>query len=111
MPFILQAADYQYERLAVRKEHPELELRPSEYFRRQVYACCWFEHVPEAHVVERVGADRILFETDFPHPTSIYGPDVPATIERGIGHLPADTQRKILWSNTQQLYGVEPPPN
>jgi predicted TIM-barrel fold metal-dependent hydrolase len=110
VPFVLQSADYQYERMAVRKEHPELALRPSEYFRRQVYACCWFEHVPEAHVVERVGADRILFETDFPHPTSIYGPDVPDTIERGLGHLAPDVQRRILWSNTAELYGIEAPP-
>jgi predicted TIM-barrel fold metal-dependent hydrolase len=109
VPFVLQAADYQYERMAVRKERPELALRPSEYFRRQVYACCWFEHVPEAHVVERLGADRILFETDFPHPTSIYGPDVPDTIAQGLGHLPPDAQRRILWSNTAELYRIEAP--
>jgi predicted TIM-barrel fold metal-dependent hydrolase len=109
VPFVLQAADYQYERMAVRKERPELALRPSEYFRRQVYACCWFEHVPEAHVVERLGSDRILFETDFPHPTSIYGPDVPETIAQGVGHLPAEAQRRILWSNSAQLYRIEAP--
>jgi predicted TIM-barrel fold metal-dependent hydrolase len=109
VPFVLQSADYQFERMAVRKERPDLKLRPSEYFRRQVYACCWFEHVPSEHVVQSLGADRIMFETDFPHPTSIYGPDVPATIRSSLGHLPADVQRRILWSNCQELYGIETP--
>jgi uncharacterized protein len=109
VPFVLQAADYQFERMAVWKERPDLKLKPSEYFRRQVYACCWFEHVPGEHVVQMLGANRIMFETDFPHPTSIYGPDVPATIKSSLGHLPSDVQRKILWSNCEELYGIESP--
>jgi len=109
VPFVLQAADYQFDRMCVAKERPDLKLRPSEYFRRQVYACCWFEHVPSEHVVQTLGANRIMFETDFPHPTSIYGPDVPATIQHSLGRLPPDVQRQILWTNCQQLYGIEPP--
>jgi len=110
VPFVLQAADYQFDRMCVGKERPDLKLKPSEYFRRQVYACCWFEHVPAEHVVQTVGSDRIMFETDFPHPTSIYGPDVPATVKHGLAHLPTDVQRRILWTNCQELYGIENPP-
>ena len=110
VPFVLQAADYQFDRMAVWKERPDLKLKPSEYFRRQVYACCWFEQVPSEDVVHTLGADRIMFETDFPHPTSIYGPDVPATVQSSLGHLSKDVQRRILWSNCQELYGIENPP-
>jgi predicted TIM-barrel fold metal-dependent hydrolase len=109
LPFLLQSADYQYKAMAVKNARSDLQLLPSEYFRRQVYACCWFEHVPAEHVVQSLGADRIMFETDFPHPTSIYGPDVPATIKSSLGHLAPDVQRKILWSNCEKLYGIEAP--
>ncbi len=110
VPFVLQAADYQFETLSVRRERPDLELRPSEYFHRQVYACCWFEQLPRRYVLDWVAPDRILFETDFPHPTSIYAEDVPQTIERAMADLPQESRRRILWDNAAALYGVEPPP-
>ena len=37
VPFVLQAADYQFGQLGVRAERPEFELLPSEYFHRQVH--------------------------------------------------------------------------
>jgi predicted TIM-barrel fold metal-dependent hydrolase len=109
VPFILQSADYQFTTLNVRAERPDLEMLPSEYFHRQVYACCWFEKIASDHVLEWVHADRIMFETDFPHPTSIYAQDVPATIEAGMAGLPEATRRQILWDNAAALYGVESP--
>ena len=54
--------------------------------------------------------DNILFETDFPHPTSLYGDDVKARIESGLGTVDAVTRRKILWDNAAALYKVTPPP-
>ena len=108
VPFILQSADYQYKTMNVRGSRPDLELLPSEYFYRQVYACCWFEKV-SADQVEWVHEDRILYETDFPHPSSLYGPDVPKTIDWAVGDLPESTRRKILWENAARLYGIEGP--
>ena len=47
---------------------------PSEYFRTNLYATFWFENnrnkLPD--LIEAVGEDNILFETDFPHPTCLY---------------------------------------
>ena len=53
---------------------------PSEYFKRQIYATTWFEQRNIAALVEAVGEDNILFETDFPHPTCLY-PDPLATAD------------------------------
>ncbi len=108
VPFILQSADYQYRTLNVRADRPDLEMLPSEYFQRQVYACCWFEKVGAAQL-EWVSDERIMYETDFPHPTSIFGKDVPATIESALGDLPGATRRRILWDNAAALYGIEGP--
>ena len=45
---------------------------PSEYFKSNWYATMWFEtgrgHLQE--LVDKVGEDNIMFETDFPHPTA-----------------------------------------
>ncbi|MCH2173201.1 amidohydrolase [Myxococcota bacterium] len=108
VPFVLQAADYQFGQLGVRAERPEFELKPSEYFRRQVYACCWFEKV-NPDVLEFVHTDRVLFETDFPHPTSIYAQDVHRSIEDGLADLSETDRRMVLWDNTAALYGIAPP--
>jgi predicted TIM-barrel fold metal-dependent hydrolase len=109
LPFVLQAADYQFEVCDVAKQRPEFELRPSEYFRRQVHACVWFENVASDYLLERVGVDNLMFETDFPHPTSIFAPDVHPTIERGMGKLVPEQRRRILFDNAARLYGIERP--
>ena len=80
---------------------------PSELFRRQVFTTYWFEAMtPE--LLEQVPADRILFETDYPHPTALYG-DIPAMVDDKFSKVSADDRRKITWDNAATLYGVEAP--
>ena len=73
IPFILEALDYEMAENAP-DELAELKKMPSEYFRSNMYATFWFENnrnkLPE--LIEAVGEDNILFETDFPHPTCLY---------------------------------------
>jgi len=53
-------------------------------------------------------ADRILFETDFPHPTCLYG-NVHERMETSLAGVPTDARRKILWDNGAALYGISAP--
>ena len=53
-------------------------------------------------------ADRILFETDFPHPTCLYG-NVHERVETSLAGVPLDARRKILWDNGAALYGIDAP--
>jgi predicted TIM-barrel fold metal-dependent hydrolase len=114
LPFVTEALDWMWVECAVTKEHPEYELLPSEYFRRQIYGCFWFEHGPSlSAAIETLGADNILYETDFPHPTSMSpGPAssaVPAKdfIANELGHLPEPVLQKILHDNAAKLYGLD----
>ncbi len=108
IPFVLEAVDHSY--LEGRKDRTsEWELLPSEYFARQVYACYWFETVAPRRLLDEIPVDNILFETDFPHPTCLYGPSVREKIELGLGEAPPDVRRKFLWENSARLYGVEEP--
>jgi len=50
-----------------------------------------------------VGADRILFETDFPHPTCLY-PNPLQTVEAKMAVLAPEVRKKIYGENARSLY-------
>ncbi|MFN0092327.1 MAG: amidohydrolase family protein [Acidimicrobiales bacterium] len=109
VPFMLEALDYQFQGNDLGRARPEFELLPSEYFARNVFACYWFEQTGPQRLIDKVGADRVLFETDFPHPTCLYGAEVAERIEGGLADVDPDVRRKILWDNAAALYQVEAP--
>ncbi|MCC6707218.1 MAG: amidohydrolase [Gammaproteobacteria bacterium] len=109
IPFLLEALDYQFLGNRVSEERPDLDLLPSQYFARNIYGCYWFEQTAPRRLLDKVGIDNILFETDFPHPTSLFGKDVHARIATGLAECSEEARRKILWSNGQRLYKVEEP--
>ncbi len=111
VPGLLEALDWQWENVGVTREHPEYDLKPSEYFRRQIYACFWFEREMLSPAIE-LYPDNILYETDFPHPTSMSpGPATPAVPPRQyasevLGKLPKELAGKILEHNAARVYSV-----
>ncbi len=109
----LEAADWQWTSAQVRKEHPELDLLPSEYFRRQIYGCFWFEQQGLQGALEQY-PDNILWETDFPHPTCQHPglkdgwAEHPADYaEKAFAGVPEATLQKVLHDNAAELYGIE----
>jgi predicted TIM-barrel fold metal-dependent hydrolase len=111
IPFALDALDWMWAEGGVTKEHPEYDLLPSEYFKRQIYGCFWFEEGKSIEfAIEKLGADRILYETDFPHPTSMSpGPLSSAMsarqfISERLSNIPAPTLKKIVHDNAAELY-------
>jgi predicted TIM-barrel fold metal-dependent hydrolase len=108
LPFVLEAADYAFEAGKVWQERPYFEMRPSEYFERQVYGCYFFEERAPAHVVDVIGPDNLLFETDYPHPICLFG-NVREKIEAGLAGQPPEVRRKLLWENSARLYRVHEP--
>jgi predicted TIM-barrel fold metal-dependent hydrolase len=103
LPFLLESLDYQYDENGV----DDLALRPSEYFQRQIYGSYWFESdISEA--VKRLGADNIMFETDFPHATCLY-PGVKETIRASVNQLDPETQRKLLYETAARVYQLPSP--
>ncbi|MSQ68985.1 MAG: amidohydrolase [Gammaproteobacteria bacterium] len=109
IPFVLEALDYQFTGNRVAEDRPEFDRLPSAYFTRNVFACYWFEQTAPRRLLDSVGVDNILFETDFPHPTSLYGDEVGRRIQSGLGDCDDLTRRKILWDNAAKLYKVTPP--
>ncbi len=110
IPFALAALDWQWKNCGVHLEHPEYELLPSEFFQRQIYGCFWFEDETAKAALDILGPDNILYETDFPHPTSMSpGPASGAMrpddyLEQTFGDMPEDVVRKILHDNAARIY-------
>lgn len=112
MTSMLEMFDWQWQNGGVRSEHPEYDLLPSEYFRRQIFGCFWFESEGLRKALELL-PDNMLYETDFPHPTSMSpGPASVAErprdyADRTLASLPADTVCKVLHANAAALYDLE----
>ena len=109
IPYLIDALDWQFMNNGVSRAHPEM-LLPSEYFRRQIYATFWFEKnlVNQIHLMP----DNVMFETDYPHPTSLspgeksFAPSPRDAILTNLADLPEDTLRKVLHDNAAKVYDL-----
>jgi predicted TIM-barrel fold metal-dependent hydrolase len=106
IPFILETMDYEIMENAP-QQAAELSRMPSEFFKTNWYATFWFEQNGGdlQYLIDRVGEDRALFETDFPHPTCMY-PSPLETVEERMSTLRPETRRKVLGDNAAQLYRI-----
>ena len=86
---------------------PWLKEEPSAIFRRQ----CWISFDADESTLAftaaspLVGADRIIWATDYPHPDAKI-PGCTAELALAISPLPLDQQRLIAGSNARALYGI-----
>lgn len=106
--FVLESLDFHFKRFETLKSRPEFEELPSFYFHRQCYVTYWFEQLDPLHV-ETLGANNIMFETDFPHSTSLTPPEMEWAIDVGLGRVPEDVKARVLGLNAAELYGVPVP--
>jgi predicted TIM-barrel fold metal-dependent hydrolase len=108
VPFMLELVDHSFEYLKVWEERPVFTRKPSEDFRDQISVCYVFERLAPQNLVESVGADNLLFETDYPHPGCLFG-DIEETVAASLEGQRDDVRRKLLWENAAKLYAVESP--
>ncbi len=113
IPYLLEAMDWQWLNSGCREEHPEMDLLPSEYFKRQCYGCFWFEEASVLRAIEQIGSENLMFETDFPHPTSMSpGPNSVARnpkehVEEVLSVLPEADLLNVLQRNAAKVYHFE----
>lgn len=113
LPYLLASLDYQWLNCGAEKENPEYELLPSEFFKRQIYGSFWFERESVRATIDILGPDNILYETDFPHPTSMSpGPATSAIrpddyIDQVFADVDAEAREKILHGNAARIYHLD----
>jgi uncharacterized protein len=97
--YLLEYGDHQAEQDRLQLEgYPKL----SEMFRRQCYLTGWYDRAT-LKTRSYVGAENILWSTNFPLATSTW-PNTRDYLARSLDGLPEDTQRRIRSENAAKLY-------
>jgi predicted TIM-barrel fold metal-dependent hydrolase len=77
-------------------------------FRDHIFGCIIDdEHAIASIELGHIPEDNIMCETDYPHSDTTW-PDSIQVIKNRIGHLPEETQYKILRGNAERLYRFTP---
>ena len=88
-------------------EVTDLSLLPSEYMKRQ----CWISFDPDEAMLRTtaesplVGADRIIWASDYPHPDAKF-PGVTEELTEALDGLTDDQKREITSESAIALYGI-----
>jgi predicted TIM-barrel fold metal-dependent hydrolase len=104
VPFAIEALEHQFDEMLAATTNT-LSRRPWQYFRDHFFCTFWFEKVGPKLLLETIGVDNVLFETDFPHPTSLY-PGVQDHLADVLGGYSHDIRKKVLQSNAARLYNL-----
>jgi uncharacterized protein len=88
-------------------EVENLSMLPSEYMKRQ----CWISFDPDEAMLKTtaesslVGADRIIWASDYPHPDAKF-PGVTEELTEALEGLPFEERQKITSQSAIALYGI-----
>ncbi|MDE2043466.1 MAG: amidohydrolase family protein, partial [Alphaproteobacteria bacterium] len=104
VPFAVEALEHQFNEM-LPKYSKILTRRPWAYFRDHFMCTFWFESVAPKLLLETIGVDNVMFETDFPHPTSLY-PGVQAHLKDVLGGHSRAVQKKVLQDNAVRFYNL-----
>ncbi|MBW2272361.1 MAG: amidohydrolase [Deltaproteobacteria bacterium] len=85
----------------------ELSLTPTEYFHRQCYIGASFMPAEEGRERHRVGLDRILWGSDYPHMEGTW-PNTAQYLRETFADYPESEIRAILGTNALEAYGFDP---
>jgi predicted TIM-barrel fold metal-dependent hydrolase len=99
----LERLDHHYE--IFRWDVPTLKMAPSEYFRRQCYISFDADEETLGLAADSpyVGAERIIWASDYPHPDAKFPGTVDELLEN-IGGMDEAAQRSIASENARRLY-------
>jgi hypothetical protein len=102
IPSVLERADRQVERHAAWSPRGKRDLKPSEIFARNMYACMVEEPIGLSFY-EEIGVDRILSETDYPHSDSPY-PHIQKAYDEVFAGVPDHVVTAVTHGNAERLF-------
>lgn len=111
LPWVIEELDYRHWRLWESKDYWQehglkgLEMKPSEIFKRQVYATFQEDHVAMA-LLPFYGEGHVMWASDYPHPDSIW-PNSRAAVDRQMTHLAPEMRKKLTHDNAAALYNLK----
>lgn len=106
IPYLLERADYVFERHHLWTGSDFGGRLPSEVFRDHFIAC-FIEDSAGLRLLDLIGSDIVCVETDYPHSDSTW-PESPERLARTLGHLGADTVADVTHRNAMRHFGFDP---
>lgn len=103
-PYWLGRLDGHFEHRGMRKQMPLLTMKPSDYFQRQCAVTCDPDDDTIPLAIAGIGAEKILFASDYPHFDSAGGPVREFLSKEGIAR---EDQLKILRSNAIEFFKLK----
>jgi predicted TIM-barrel fold metal-dependent hydrolase len=101
MPYILERADYTWERHRFYTGMEDAR-KPSDIFRDHIFGCFIADDAGLQNV-DLIGEDNIMFESDYPHSDSNW-PHARKMLAESLAHLPDATCAKIAEGNARKLF-------
>ncbi len=104
VPFVIEMLEHQFDE-TLPEQSKVLQKRPWEYFKDNFWVTYWFEKVGPKLLLETLGTDKVLFETDYPHPTSLY-PGIQEHLVDTLGGYSYEVRKQVLERNAAYLYNL-----
>jgi predicted TIM-barrel fold metal-dependent hydrolase len=100
IPYLIEAMEYM-----AAENNVSFDVPLSEVFRRQIYACTFFERKNFIDTIHQVGADNIMWESDYPHPACLY-PGGLEYMEEALVDMTEEERYKVFSGNAKRLYNL-----
>jgi len=105
IPYIIERLDDAYKTHQWAQTEYRLPNPPSFYYYRNCFSCFFKDNVG-IEMIDKVGVDNVLFETDYPHQDGTF-PRSKQVAEETFGHLDDDAVYKIARGNAIRLLDLD----
>ena len=105
IPYFVERADDTWETHQWAQGEARTSEPPSTYYHRQIHSC-FFKDTVGVQLLDKVGLDNVMFETDYPHQDGTF-PESRQIAERLFGHLDPESIRKLARGNAIRLLGLD----
>jgi predicted TIM-barrel fold metal-dependent hydrolase len=105
IPYFVERADDTWETHQWAQGESRTSEPPSTYYHRQIHSC-FFKDTVGVELLDKVGLDNVMFETDYPHQDGTF-PESRQIAERLFGHLEPEPIHKLARGNAIRLLGLD----
>jgi predicted TIM-barrel fold metal-dependent hydrolase len=105
IPYFIERADDTWHTHQWAQGESRIPNPPSYYYRRNVFGC-FFKDTVGIDLIDRIGVDNVMFETDYPHQDGTF-PRSKQVAEELFGHLDEESVYKIARGNAIRLLELD----
>jgi predicted TIM-barrel fold metal-dependent hydrolase len=103
LPFWIQRMQQHWD-YSGNAEHPDLRRPPMEYFAESFFVATRGDEMTLPSVVELLGDENLLFNTDYPHPDGTWPKGIQCLLDQPIS---VESRRRIFADNAVRVFGLK----